>query len=76
MEHLYLAVTCDTSGCTAALLVKYVGPDTGQSELQEMAPEWFDCRCEECHRLHRYTRADIYAVKTDEAPPPEFENAF
>ena len=76
MEHLYLVVNCKTPGCTAGCVIKHLGPYAGQSEVQKMAPEWFEFRCGECKKLHLYSRTDVYPIRNRKAPPPEFENAF
>ena len=75
-EHLFLAVTCNTPGCTTGCIVKYLGPYAGQPEIEELAPEWFEYRCAECKRTHRYKRAELYPVVRDHPPPAGFENAF
>jgi hypothetical protein len=75
-KHLFLAVTCRTLGCTTGCMVKYVGPYSGESKFQHLAPEWFVSFCEECKQTHPYTREEIYPVLRDEAPPVGFESAF
>ena len=75
-KHLFLAVTCRTLGCTTGCMVKYVGPYSGESKFQHLAPEWFVSCCSECNQTHRYKREEIYPVLRDEAPPVEFESAF
>jgi hypothetical protein len=75
-KHLFLAVTCRTMGCTAGCMVKYVGPYSGESRFQRLAPESFVFRCRECGQTHRYWRDEIYPVIQDEAAPPGFESAF
>jgi len=75
-KHLYLAVTCNTPGCTSAGLIKYLGLQTGQTTIGDSVPVWFEYECGECHRLHHYEREDVYPVITDTAPPLGFENQF
>ena len=76
MKHLYLAVTCKTPWCSTDCLVKYLGPYAGQSELGQSVPAWFDFRCGDCHRAHRYLYDEIYPIRTDTAPPPGLRNPF
>jgi hypothetical protein len=57
-------------------MVKYVGPYSGESKFQHLAPEWFMSFCGECKQTHRYKREEIYPVLRDEAPPVGFESAF
>jgi len=57
-------------------MVKYVGPYSGESRFQHLAPELFESCCNECLQTHRYNREDVYPVLLDEAPPTGFENAF
>lgn len=75
-KYLILAVTCRTLSCTTGCMVKYVGPYSGESKFQHLAPEWFECCCAECKKTYRYNREDVYPILLDEHPPPGFESAF
>jgi hypothetical protein len=74
--HLYFAVNCETPGCTAARMVKYLGLASAPSVYESLIPETFESRCAECKRSHHYKRSQVYLVKSEKAPPPEFENLF
>lgn len=76
MTHIYLAVTCKTPQCRTAIAVKYIGPDTGQTEIEDSVPTGFEYQCGRCSRAHRYLREELYPLKTDSAPPAGFENPF
>jgi hypothetical protein len=75
-KHLFLAVICRTLSCTTECQVKYVGPYSGESRFQHLAPESFVYCCAECKRTHRYHREEVYPVLLDAAPSGGFENAF
>jgi hypothetical protein len=75
-KYLFLAVICRTLSCTTECLVKYVGPYSGESRFQHLAPESFVYRCTECKQTHRYNREDIYPVLLDGDSPVGFESAF
>jgi hypothetical protein len=76
IQHVYLAVICNSPGCTTGCVLKYLGPHWGEKEFGDLVPEWFDFQCGECHRTHRYKREEVYPVITEESPPSGFENAF
>jgi hypothetical protein len=68
-KHIYLAVNCKTRGCGTICLIKYLGPDTGQSEVDDTAPTGFQYQCGNCHQAHRYELKDVYPFRTDSSPP-------
>jgi hypothetical protein len=75
-KYLFLAVICRTLSCTTECLVKYVGPYSGESRFQHLAPESFVYCCAECKQTYRYQREEIFPVLLDKTPPVGFESTF
>jgi len=75
-KHIYLALNCKTPGCRTMNLVKYIGPDSGQSDIMANPPTGFVFECGRCGRSHPYQIDDLFPTKTDSAPPMGFESPF
>jgi hypothetical protein len=75
-KHIYLAVNCKTHACGTICLVKYCGPDVGQTEVADLDPTGFQYECGNFHQAHPYELKDVYPYRTDSAPPAEFEKPF
>jgi RNase P subunit RPR2 len=74
--HLYLGVTCKTSGCGNVCALKYFGVDEGQVEIAEMTPTGVLYLCGGCGKTHRYEKEEMYPYRTDFAPPKGWQNGW
>jgi hypothetical protein len=58
------------------MLIKYIGPDTGQQQIADLVPTGFEFECGRCARTYRYVREELYPLRTDSPPPRELQNPF
>jgi hypothetical protein len=70
-EHVWWTLRCKTPDCPKSIAVKYVGIHTGQPIylLPDNMPGHFDIRCDDCSKIHTYTRQELAIAKVPDSPP-------
>ena len=77
VKNVYLVVECLTPRCGQVCLIKYLGRFQEGKPIDELVPATgFYCECQTCGKTHRYTRDDVYPLKSDDPPPPGFKDRF
>jgi hypothetical protein len=77
MEHVYLVANCKGAGCSAALVLKYVGLRCELGDIgNEFVPTDFVHQCGECKETNHYKREDVCLALFDCAPSSGFQDAF
>ena len=74
MDHVYWIAQCKTPNCIAYHRASYIGhlDWTTDFALPEGLPQWWDYRCEQCGRVHRYTPEDLTPYTQADGPQPDW----
>jgi hypothetical protein len=79
LMHRYWYVECAEPSCKQRLTVQHVefdDNDPAASPIIQIFPERFEFECKHCHLLHIYLRGELVSRISEQAPDPEFRNAF
>jgi len=76
-QHIFLAAGCNTPGCTADYLLKYLGHQIGYGEYDHLIPPTFRFLCPDCKQWNNERHHDeVFMLVTENPPPPGFDNTF
>ena len=73
--HAFWVVRCKTEMCTGIDVIKYIGDLKEEFPIHMLPsgfPKWFDLKCTDCGKIHRYTSADVKAGFLETPAPPTF----